>query len=106
MTTETLVLDDGRQATYEVVGHGEPALWFEGGPGFNAALGRGDCEVLADRFRCYLVDAPGTGGSTPPSDKREYGAKGSAAFYENVRRALHLPPVTLLGHSWGGTVCL
>jgi proline iminopeptidase len=106
VTTETLVLDDGRQATYEVVGDGEPALWFEGGPGFNAALGRGDCDVLADRFRCYLVDAPGTGGTTAPSDKREYGAKGSAAFYEQARRALGLPEVTLLGHSWGGTVCL
>jgi hypothetical protein len=42
VATETLVLDDDRQVTYEVVGDGEPALWFEGGPGFNAALGRGD----------------------------------------------------------------
>ena len=106
MTTEILALDEGRQATYEVVGDGEPALWFEGGPGFNAALGRGDCEVLADRFRCYLVDAPGTGSTTPPSDRRQYTATGEAAFYEEVRRALGLPSVTLLGHSWGGTVCL
>jgi pimeloyl-ACP methyl ester carboxylesterase len=106
MTTEILALDAERQATYEIVGQGEPALWFEGGPGFNAALGRADCEVLADRFRCYLIDAPGTGGTTAPVDKREYGAKGTAAFYEEVRQALGLGPVTLLGHSWGGTVCL
>ncbi len=106
MTTEILALDATRQVTYEIVGQGEPALWFEGGPGFNAALGRADCEVLADRFRCHLIDAPGTGGTTAPADKRQYGAKGSAAFYEEVRQALGLGPVTLLGHSWGGTVCL
>ena len=106
MAAEIIALGDGRRATYEVVGEGEPAIWFEGGPGFNAALGRGDCEVLADRFRCYLVDPPGTGGTTPHDDKRRYGLKGTAAFFEDVRRTLALGAVTLLGHSWGGAVCL
>ena len=99
MDTEIVALSGGRQATYEIVGEGDPAIWFEGGPGFNAALGGGDCEVLADRFRCYLVDALGTGGTTPPRDKRQYGAKGVARFYNEVRRALRLADVTLLGHS-------
>jgi len=106
MSVRTVQLDAGRQATYEVVGSGEPALWFEGGPGFNAAMGRADCELLGDRFECYLVDAHGTGGSTPPKDPRDYRAAGTARFYEEVRRALGLDPVTVLGHSWGGTVCL
>ena len=106
MDAEIVALRGGRQATYEIVGEGDPAIWVEGGPGFNAALGGGDCEVLADRFRCYLVDALGTGGTTPPRDKRQYGAKGVARFYNEVRRALRLADVTLLGHSWGGTVCL
>ena len=105
MPADIIALGDGRQATYEVVGEGEPAIWFEGGPGFNAGLGRGDCEVLADRFRCYLVDPPGTGGTTPHDDKTRYGLKGTAAFYEDVRRTLALGAVTLLGHSWGGAVC-
>jgi pimeloyl-ACP methyl ester carboxylesterase len=106
MSLRTLKLDDGREATYVVVGEGEPALWFEGGPGFNAAMGRADCELLADRFAFYLVDAHGTGGSTPPADPRDYRAGGTARFYESVRRALGLGRVTVLGHSWGGTVCL
>jgi proline iminopeptidase len=106
MATDSIALGDGREATYEVVGRGEPAIWFEGGPGFNAALGRGDCAVLADRFRCYLVDPPGTGGTTPHHDTTRYGLLGTAAFFEDVRRALDLGPVTLLGHSWGGAVCL
>ena len=106
MSVRTVRLDRGRQATYEVVGSGEPALWFEGGPGFNAAMGRADCELLTDRFECYLIDAHGTGGSTPPDDPADYRAAGTARFYEEVRRALGLGAVTLLGHSWGGTVCL
>jgi len=106
MSVRTVRLDDGREATYEVTGSGAPALWFEGGPGFNAAMGRADCELLGDRFECYLVDAHGTGGSTPPQDPADYRAAGTARFYEEVRRALGLGPVTLLGHSWGGTVCL
>ncbi len=106
MGVRTVRLDGGREATYEVVGSGEPAIWFEGGPGFNAAMGRADCEVLADRFACYLIDAHGTGGSTPPRDARDYRAAGTARFYDDARRALGLGAVTLLGHSWGGTVCL
>ena len=106
MSVKTVRLDGGRQATYEIVGCGEPALWFEGGPGFNAAMGRADCELLADRFAFYLVDAHGTGGSTPPKDPADYRAEGTARFYEEVRRALGLDSVTVLGHSWGGTVCL
>jgi proline iminopeptidase len=106
VAADIIALDGGRQATYEVVGEGDPAIWFEGGPGLNAALGRGDCEVLADRFRCYLVDAPGTGGSTPHQDKTRYGLMGTSAFYEDVRRTLKLGAVTLLGHSSGGAVCL
>jgi proline iminopeptidase len=106
MTTMVVSLGEERQATYEVIGDGEPALWFEGGPGFNAALGRADCELLGDLFRFYLIDAPGTGGTSPQRDKRQYGPKGTAAFYEEMRLALGLPAVTLVGHSWGGTVCL
>lgn len=106
MNVQTVQLDDGRKATYEVVGSGEPAIWFEGGPGFNAAMGRADCQLLGDRFECYLIDAHGTGGSTPPLDPLDYFADGTARFYDEVRRALGLGPVTLLGHSWGGTVCL
>jgi pimeloyl-ACP methyl ester carboxylesterase len=106
MSVQTVRLGGDRQATCEVVGSGEPAIWFEGGPGFNAAMGRADCELLGDRFECYLIDAPGTGGSTEPRDPADYRAGGTARFYDEVRRALGLGPVTLIGHSWGGTVAL
>jgi proline iminopeptidase len=97
----------GGEASVEVV-PGGPArlLWFEGGPGFNAALGRPDVELLSERVTAYLIDAPGAGGSTPPASEQGYTAAATAAFYEQVRRALGLGPVTVAGHSWGGTVAL
>jgi proline iminopeptidase len=102
----TVQLAGGRQATYEVVGTGEPLLWIEGGPGFPADLGRPDVELLADRFCCYLIDAPGCGGSTPPAERRDWDHLGHARFFDEVRQALGLGPVTVMGHSWGGLIAL
>lgn len=95
-----------RQATYEVFGRGEPLLWFQGGPGMAASLLRHDAERLADRFTNYLIDPPGSGGSTPPTDPEGYSAEGHARFYEEVRQALGLSSVSLLGFSFGGGVAL
>ena len=97
----------GGEACVEVVpGGATPLLWFEGGPGFNAGLGRPDVELLSDRVSGYLIDAPGAGGSTPPASEQGYTAAATAAFYEEVRRALGLGRVAVAGHSWGGRVAL
>jgi proline iminopeptidase len=100
-------LGEGRVAEFERVGEGSPLLWFEGGPGLNASLGRTDVEALpAGRFAGYLIEPPGSGRSTPPADPTGYGLLEQAAFYEEVRQALGLGPVTVFGHSWGGAVAL
>jgi len=102
-----LVQVPGGEASVEVVPGGQARLlWFEGGPGFNAGLGRPDVELLSERVTAYLIDAPGAGGSTPPASEQGYTAAATAAFYEQVRRALGLGRVTVAGHSWGGTVAL
>jgi hypothetical protein len=46
--SQSLELADGRRAAYEVVGDGTPLFYFQGGPGFSAALLRRDAELLAD----------------------------------------------------------
>jgi proline iminopeptidase len=100
-------LEDGRVAEFDLVGEGAPLLWFEGGPGLNASLGRTDVEALpAGRFAGYLIEPPGSGRSTPPPDPQGYGFRQQARFYEDVRQALGLGPVTVFGHSWGGSVAL
>jgi pimeloyl-ACP methyl ester carboxylesterase len=99
-------LSGGRQASYEVVGQGEPLLMFPGGPGLPAAIVQSDAELLADRFTSYLIDPHGSGGSTPPAEASAYDHCGHAAFYDEVRAALGLERVGVAGVSYGGTVAL
>jgi len=101
-----VTLRDGRAATYEVIGSGEPLLSFVGGPGLSAKLMRLDAQLFAERFSCYLIDPHGSGGSTPPQDETAYDHVGHARFYDEVRRALDLGSVNVHGVSFGGTVAL
>jgi proline iminopeptidase len=104
--TQVVALPGGRAASYQVVGGGRPALMFAGGPGFSASYMNGDAELLADVLCSYLVDPHGSGSSTPPADAADYSPEGHARFYEEVRQALALPKVVVLGHSFGATTAL
>jgi proline iminopeptidase len=103
---ESVELPDGRRAAYEVVGRGEPLLYFQGGPGFSASLLRDDAGLLGDRFAVYLIDPHGSGGSTPPADPARYDHIGHARFYDDVRRVLGLERVSVMGISFGSLVAL
>jgi pimeloyl-ACP methyl ester carboxylesterase len=98
-------LPDGREVEWEALGTGdEPLVWVEGGPGLPAHLARADVVPVLDRFRCHLVNAPGSGRSTAPGDDSGYDLGAIVGFFEAWRRAVDLGPVTLMGHSWGGLV--
>jgi proline iminopeptidase len=99
-------LGDGRRAAYEAIGDGPPLFHFQGGPGISATFLRSDAELLADHFTVYIVDPPGSGGSTPPSDSSQYDHLGHARFYDEVRRALGVGQATIMGVSFGGIVAL
>jgi proline iminopeptidase len=104
--SEVLELPDGRTVEWEARGDGDPLLWIEGGPGFPAHLARPDVDLIADRFRCYLVNAPGCGRTSPPMDPSGYSLEGHVEFFDAVRAGLSLDRVTLMGHSWGGLVAI
>lgn len=104
--TQTVALPGGRTASYQVIGSGRPALMFAGGPGFAAAYMNGDGELLSDVLCSYLIDPHGSGSSTPPASPADYSPEGHARFYEEVRQALGLPAVVVLGHSFGATTAL
>jgi len=101
-----LALPDGRTVEWEAVGDGDPLLWIEGGPGLPAHLARPDVELISDRFRCHLVNAPGCGRTSPPQEPEGYSLDGHVRFFDEVRHALGLGPVTVMGHSWGGLVAV
>jgi pimeloyl-ACP methyl ester carboxylesterase len=102
----TVDLPGGRRASYEVVGVGAPTLMLPGGPGFSSAYMRGTADLFADVLECHLIDPHGSGGSTPPADPGDYGPEGHAGFYEDVRQALGLGPITVFGHSFGAITAL
>src|SRR5437870_4933311 len=79
---------------------------FAGGPGFSASYTNGDAELLSDVLCSYPIDPHGSGSSTPPADPADYSPEGHARFYEQVRQALALPKVVVLGHSFGATTAL
>jgi pimeloyl-ACP methyl ester carboxylesterase len=103
---QVVALPGGRAASYEVIGGGWPALMFAGGPGFSASYMNGDAELLSDVLCSYLIDPHGSGSSTPPADTADYSPEGHARLYEQVREALVLPEVVVLGHSFGATTAL
>jgi proline iminopeptidase len=104
--TQVAALPGGRAASYQIIGSGRPALMLAGGPGFSASYMNGDAELLSDVLCSYLVDPHGSGSSTPPADAADYSPEGHARFYEEVRQALALPKVVVLGHSFGATTAL
>ncbi len=100
---EVTRLPDGRWVEWEALGSGdEPLVWVEGGPGLPAHLARADLVPVLDRFRCYLVNARGSGRTTAPADEMGYGLEDVVRFFDAWRTAVGLGPVTLMGHSWGG----
>jgi proline iminopeptidase len=99
-------LGGGRQATYEVIGSGHPALMLPGGPGFSSAYMRGTARLFDDVLESHLIDPHGSGGSSSPSAPADYSPEGHVRFYEEVRTALGLGRVTVLGHSFGATTAL
>ena len=106
MAVQTVELNGGRRATYEVIGRGVPALMLPGGPGFAAGYMRGTAELFADVLESHLIDPHGSGGSSPPAGPADYSPEGHARFYEEVRQALDLGPVLVFGHSFGATTAL
>lgn len=102
----TVDLGGGRHAAHEVIGEGDPLLYFQGGPGLSAALLRADAELLRDRFAVHLIEPHGSGGSSRPAHQSHYDHIGHARFYDEVRRALGIEHATIMGISFGAIVAL
>jgi pimeloyl-ACP methyl ester carboxylesterase len=84
-----VALDDGRQAAYEVIGRGEPMLYFTGGPGENVALLRDDAQRLANRFAVHLIEPHGSGASSAPADPSQYDALSEREMEQGLSRHRH-----------------
>ena len=96
-------LPNGGLVEWEAIGKGPPLLWIEGGPGLPAHLARPDVALFADRFRAFLVNAPGCGRTSRPGTEAGYSLEAATDFFAAVHASLGLGRVTVMGHSWGGS---
>ena len=93
----------GHETWYRSVGDGPgvPLVCLHGGPG-STHRGLTPLEQLGDERRVVLYDQLGSGNSSQPSDPSLWSVELFLAELANVREALGLGRVHLLGHSWGG----
>ena len=88
----------------EEVGAGPPLVLIHG-LGASTFTWRHVVPALAKRHRVIAIDLPGFGRSDKPRDQA-YSAASQAALVAAFLRKADLRSVTLIGHSFGGTVAL
>lgn len=93
----------GLQASYSVCGAGDPILLLHGW-GCNKEIFARLQQELSDSYRVYSLDFPGFGESTPPEEV--WGVDAYTSFVETFVSQLGLQKPVMVGHSFGGRVCI
>lgn len=98
---------EGGQVWYRVVGSGDatPLLLIHGGPGAPSSYLSPLEEVSKDR-PVIFYDQLGSGRSDRPSDTDLWRIERFVRELGQVREALDLDQVHILGHSWGGSLAV
>jgi proline iminopeptidase len=87
---------------YKAVGQGEPLVILHGGPGASHDYFLPYLLPLARTNRLIFIDERGSGRSQKLEDSSAYTVENMAADVEDVRQALNLGKISVLGHSCGG----
>ncbi|MDM7945567.1 MAG: proline iminopeptidase-family hydrolase [Oceanibaculum nanhaiense] len=102
-----VAVDGHSVVTYEYGDGPETIFLLNGGPGLPCDYLREPMLRLLDQgYRVVTYDQLGCGASDKPDDPALWDIGRYAAEVENVRTAIGLGPVHLLGHSWGGWLAI
>ncbi|WP_330254531.1 alpha/beta fold hydrolase [Nocardia sp. NBC_00565] len=106
VSTSRHVTVDGLKLRYHEAGSGPPLVLLHGsGPGVSGWANFGaNLPVLADHFRCLILDQPGFGASERPEVYERNYLRISADSVIGLLDQLELPSAHLLGNSMGGAV--
>lgn len=89
---------------YLSLGTGSPLLVVHGGPGADHSYFLPYLLPLARTHRLIFVDERGSGRSQRLQDVNQYTVEAMVEDVEDVRQALNLGKISLLGHSYGGVL--
>lgn len=89
---------------YKAVGQGQPLLIVHGGPGASHDYFLPYLLPLARTNRLIFIDERGSGRSQKLEDSSAYTVENMVEDVEDVRQALDLGKISLLGHSFGGVL--
>jgi proline iminopeptidase len=101
---EGFVDSHGALIYYMSVGHGAPLLVVHGGPGASHDYFLPYLLPLMRTNRLIFIDERGSGKSSKLEDPHQYTIANMVEDIENVRQALALGKISLLGHSYGGAL--
>ncbi|MGW0247355.1 alpha/beta fold hydrolase [Nocardia goodfellowii] len=105
-STTRWVTVDGLKLRFHDAGSGPPLVLLHGsGPGVSGWANFGaNLPVLAEHFRCLILDQPGFGGSARPEVYERNYLRIAADAVVGLLDQLELPTAHLLGNSMGGAV--
>jgi proline iminopeptidase len=89
---------------YVAFGSGSPLVVVHGGPGADHTYFLPYLLPLARTHRLIFIDERGSGRSQRLQDVSLYTVENMVEDVEDVRQALHLGKISLLGHSYGGVL--
>lgn len=89
---------------FESIGIGPPLVVLHGGPGASHDYFLPHLLPLARTHRLIFIDERGSGRSQRLEDASLYTIEAMVEDVEDVRAALHLGKISLLGHSCGGVL--
>ncbi len=89
---------------YVSIGHGAPLMVVHGGPGADHTYFLPYLLPLARTHRLIFIDERGSGRSQRLQDTSLYTVENMVEDVEDVRQALNLGKISLLGHSYGGVL--
>jgi proline iminopeptidase len=101
---EGFVDSHGALIYYKIVGRGTPLLIAHGGPGASHDYLLPHLLPLMRTHKLIFIDERGSGRSSKIEDAKQYTVTNMVEDIENVRNALGLGKIALLGHSAGGVL--
>ena len=105
-TTSGFLEINGSQVYYKTMGQGEPLVIVHGGPVMDHSYLLPHLEELAKDYQLIFYDQRACGQSSVEVQVATMNLAGFVEDIEQIRQALKLERINLLGHSWGGLLAM